>query len=138
LLILTGLAALYLLGGLAASLILGFVLKKPMGRRIRPNYDQMRALCKDYDYSAYDQMEKEAFVLRHNGADLQCVFIPAPNGAKQAKCVISAHGFGLNLMFSARYVPMFHALVMQLSFTMHGDWAEARGLPAWDFLKSMT
>jgi len=110
LLAIAGMAALYFLAGFAASLALGFVLKKPMGRLVRPNYGQIRELCKDFDYSVYDAMEKEEFTIHHMGAELKCVFVPAPKTTGQAKCVISAHGFGLNLMFSARYVPMFHAM----------------------------
>jgi len=107
-----GIAALYLFAGFAVSSVLAFVIKRPMGKLARPTYDRMRQICGDFDFSIYDRMEKEAFVVRNRGAELKCVFIPAPDagGTGRAKCVISAHGFGLNLMFSARYVPMFHAM----------------------------
>jgi len=113
LLVIAGLAALYLFAGFAVSFVVAFVIKRPMGRLARPTYDRMREICKDFDFSAYDRMDKEAFVVRNQGADLQCVFVPASAAGKapgRARCVISAHGFGLNLMFSARYVPMFHAM----------------------------
>jgi len=104
-----GFAALYLFAGFTAALVLGLIFKHPVGPA-RSSYDQMRKLCRDFDFSVYDRMEKEEFVIHHSGADLQCVFLPAPQAAGRAKCVLSAHGFGLNRMFSARYVPMFHAL----------------------------
>jgi len=113
LMVILGIAAFYLFAGFAASLVLGFIVKHPVGRLGRPTYDQMRKICGDTDFSAYDAMEKEEFVVHNNGADLQCVFVPAPDPEGtpgRARCVISAHGFGLNLIFSARYVPMFHAM----------------------------
>jgi len=113
LLVLAGIAVLYLLIGFIACFLMAFVIKHPMGKLARPNYDQMREICKDTDFSEYNQLEKEEFVVNNMGAGLQCVFVPAPDSGKapgRAKCVISAHGFGLNLMFSARYVPMFRAM----------------------------
>jgi len=114
LLAIAGIGLLYLFGGFIACLVLGLIVKHPVGRLGgRPTYDQMRALCRDFDFSVYDRMEKEAFVIHNNGANLQCVFVPAPDSGEasgQAKCVISAHGFGLNLIFSARYVPIFHTM----------------------------
>ena len=111
--VILGMGVLYLFAGFAACLVLGFIFKHPVGRLGRPTYDQMREICRDFDFSVYDRMEKEEFVIHNKGADLQCVFVPVPASGEapgRAKCVISAHGFGLNLIFSARYVPMFHAM----------------------------
>ena len=110
--VLLAIGALYLLAGFIITLVLAVIVKHPMGPA-RPDYDRMRIICSDFDFSVYDRMEKEEFILHNRGADLQCVFAPVPNANKpagRAKCVISAHGFGLNLFFSARYIPMFHAM----------------------------
>jgi len=111
LLALAGAGLFYLFAGCIACLVLGFIFKHPVGRLGRPTYDQMRVICRDFDFSVYDRMEKEEFIVHNRGAELKCEFIPVPDPGKgRAKCVISAHGFGLNLIFSARYAPMFHAL----------------------------
>jgi len=109
--VIAGIAALYFFAGFTAAFIMALVIKRPRGRLARPDYEQMRKICGDFDFSEYDLMEKEEFTLSNMGADLKCVFIPAPeSGEGRKKCIISAHGFGLNLIFSARYVSMFRAL----------------------------
>ena len=115
LLVLAGIVALFLLVGYGVAIGAALIITKLKGSKIRPNYEQMRAInikMGHVDFDAYDQMEKEAFTLHRDGAELACEFIPAPSAppGQPAKCLIRVHGFGVNKITSVRYVQILRKL----------------------------
>lgn len=113
--VLAGFAALVLLIGFGLALVVTLIVTHPV-KKARPGYQEIKELnikLGHVDYDAYDQMEKEIFKLPSSGAEINCVLIPAsepPCPGRPAKCLITAHGFGLNLMTSVRYISVFREM----------------------------
>jgi len=115
LLVIAGIAALFLLIGFIAALAASNIIIKPKGIN-RLSFEQVRSIQTKLggDFEAYDHAEKEPFTIdRGNGITLACEFLPAPElpePGQPHKCLIRVHGFSQNRLISARFVPLAQAM----------------------------
>ena len=112
----TGAVAFLLLAVSITAVVVTLAVTRLRHPKIRPDHASMRQANINMggaDFDAYDQYAKESFVLHSHGAELSCEFIPAPTGMASpgpAKCLIRAHGFGVNKITSVRYVQILREL----------------------------
>ena len=94
--------------------VMTLIITKWRHPKVRPSHDAMRRAnigMGGVDFEAFDSYEKEAFTLHRDGADISCEFFPVQNpGPGPAKCLIRAHGFGVNKITSVRYVQILREL----------------------------
>jgi len=116
LLIVAYVAAFLVLALFIAGVVVTLVITKLKHPKIRPSHAWMRQAninMGGVDFEAYDQYVKEPFTIQAREAELSCEFIPAPDGAASTgptKCLIRAHGFGVNKITSLRYVQIMREL----------------------------
>ena len=114
--------AFVLVAAFVAAVVITLIITRLRHPKVRPSHADMRQAninMGGVDFDAYDQYEKEFFTIhasgpkghRGRGADIACEFLPVQNpGPGPAKCLIRAHGFGVNKITSVRYVQILREL----------------------------